>query len=301
MIKGRPPKNVAYQTKFGRMFHGKTEEILGTDFFHSLKGNVQLIFTSPPFPLVRKKRYGNLAGEQYVEWLTSFASQFRDLLKRNGSLVVELGNAWEAGQPSMSTLPIRALLALQEAGEFHLCQEIIWHNPARLPGPAQWVNVERIRLKDSHTRFWWFSKSPRPKANNRRVLQPYSQSMKALLKRKSYNAGRRPSQHDIGEASFLTNHGGSIAPSVITLANTRANDPYQQYCQDRKLTPHPARMPKELPEFFIKFLTDKSDLILDPFAGSNTTGYAAENLQRRWIGIEPNLEYIKGSRGRFKA
>ena len=58
-------------------------------------------------------------------------------------------------------------------------------------------------------------------------------------------------------------------------------------------------MPMELSSFFIKFLTKPGDLVLDPFAGSNTTGAAAEHLHRRWISVEPNKEYVAGSKGRF--
>jgi len=59
-------------------------------------------------------------------------------------------------------------------------------------------------------------------------------------------------------------------------------------------------MQPELAEFFIKFLTNSGDLVLDPFAGSNTTGASAEKLKRKWISIELNEKYVKGSRGRFE-
>src|SRR5208337_1244110 len=101
--------------------------------------------------------------------------------------------------------------------DLHLCQQIICHNPARLPGPAAWVNVKRVRLKDSFTHVWWMSRSPTPKADNRRVLTPYSSDMRKLLKTQRYNAGRRPSGHVISERGFLNDHGGAIAPHVIDL------------------------------------------------------------------------------------
>jgi len=197
-------------------------------------------------------------------------------------------------------LALRALLAFQEFAELKLCQQFICYNPARLPSPAQWVNVERVRVKDAFTHVWWMSPSTRPKANNRRVLQPYSQSMLDLLKAQKYNAGRRPSEHKIGETSFLKNNKGAIPSNVLTISNTRANDPYQKYCRRHRLPTHPARMQPELAEFFIKFLTNSGDLVLDPFAGSNTTGASAEKLKRKWISIELNEKYVKGSRGRFE-
>src|SRR6266581_7506419 len=174
MIRGRPPAIVAYQTRYGRMVRGKAEQILLGDDLKSLQGKVQLIFTSPPFPLNRKKKYGNLKGDKYVKWLADFAPQFRKLLKPNGSIVIELGNAWERGLPVMSTLALRALLRFLAKGNFYLCQQFVCYNPARLPSPAQWVNVKRIRVKDSYTHVWWMAPSEEPLADNRRVLRDYS-------------------------------------------------------------------------------------------------------------------------------
>jgi site-specific DNA-methyltransferase (cytosine-N4-specific) len=298
-FRGRPPLCVAYGTKMGRMLHGLSDQLLRTDVLQRYRGEVDLVFTSPPFPLNRKKRYGNLNGDSYVEWLSSYGTVLKEMLCPGGSIVMELGNAWEKGTPVMSTLPLRSLLKFQEDNELFLCQEFIWQNPAKLPSPAQWVNVERIRLKDSFTKIWWLSPTPKPKADNRRVLKEYSLAMKTLLTDGIYNAGKRPSQHNIGETSFLKDNGGAIPGSVLTYANTQANDNYQSYCRANGLEQHPARMPIQVAEFFIRLLTEPGDLVLDPFAGTNTTGAAAEALGRFWIGIEAEEKYILGSKGRF--
>lgn len=281
------------------MLNGKAEDILRQRGIATLRGKVQLIFTSPPFPLNTKKKYGNLQGDEYLKWFSGFGALFRKLLAPNGSIVIELGNSWEPGLPTMSTLGLKALLRFQEENRLHLCQEFICHNPARLPSPAQWVTIERIRLKDSYTRLWWLSPSERPKANNKNVLQPYSASMMQLLKTKKFNAGKRPSEHQISEESFAVDHGGSIPPNVLSISNTAASDPYQKFCRKHRIEFHPARMPSNLPEFFIKLLTDPNDIVLDPFGGSNTTGAAAEKLGRHWVATEPQKDYIRGSLGRF--
>lgn len=294
------PSNVAYATPWGRMLHGKSDEILGNGALTCFEGKVNLIFTSPPFPLNRKKRYGNETGESYIRWLCTFGPLFKKMLAPDGSIVIEMGNSWEPGMPVMSTLALRALLDFQTKNDLHLCQEFIWQNPAKLPTPVQWVNVERIRVKDSFTKLWWMSPCKKPKASNQRVLQEYSASMKELLKKRSYNAGKRPSQHAIGEKSFLKDNGGAIPSNVLTYANTLASDNYHKYCREHELQLHPARMPVELARFFIKFLTEPSDIVLDPFGGSNTTGAACEELERFWISIEASDEYVKGSRGRFE-
>jgi site-specific DNA-methyltransferase (cytosine-N4-specific) len=222
------------------------------------------------------------------------------LLTKNGSLVVEIGNAWNKGTPTMSTLPIETLIAVSKSADLKICQQLIWHNPGKLPGPATWVNVKRERITDSFTHIWWYSKSEHPKANNRNVLTPYKEAMKNLIKNKKYNHGNRPSGHKISKTGFLSDNGGSIARSTLIYANTGFDTNYREWCKQKKVPQHPARMPIELAEFFIKFLTDKNDLVLDPFGGSCTTGKAAEKLGRNWICVEQNKEYLIGARGRFR-
>src|ERR1700730_543598 len=265
----------AYKTGKGKMFHGRIEDALDSPEIEKVKGKVNLILTSPPFPLVRKKRYGNETGENYLSWLKSLAGRLADLLADDGSIVIEIGNAWEQGSPVMSTLPVEALLAFKKAAKLHLCQHAICHNPARLPSPAEWVNVRRIRLKDSFTHVWWMSRSKNPKADNRNVLHPYGKDMKKLLRTKHYNSGVRPSGHVISEKGFLTDHGGSISANVIELDSSHSPDAllkytgtswdknYRDYCARKKLVTHPARMQSSLSGSFIQFLTQKDDLVLE--------------------------------------
>lgn len=309
------PVYEAYKTRLGRIFVGKIEDAIEAPIVSSLAGKVNLIFTSPPFPLVTKKQYGNETGEAYLRWLERLAPRLANLLAENGSIVIEVGNAWVQGSPTMSTLSLEALLAFKKAAGLHLCQEIICYNPARLPSPAAWVTVNRIRLKDAYTHVWWMSRSERPKADNRRVLLPYSASMMKLLKTKRYNAGRRPSGHHISDSGFFTDHGGAIAPNVVELEGNDAKVPgsllkftgtawdanYREYCKSHALTPHPARMQTALAAFFVQLLTEPGDLVFDPFAGSNTTGAVAEELARRWVCVEANAEYVEGSWGRFSS
>lgn len=288
-----------FRTKLGRSYFGTCDEVIKSPAFKKLKGKVQLIFTSPPFPLNNKKKYGNLKGEEYLNWLSSFGPIFSELLTPTGSIVMEIGNAWEPGSPIQSILPYRSLLSFLEAGNLKLCQEITYYNPARLPSPAQWVTIERIRLKDATTKIWWMAKTERPKADNRKVLRPYSESMKNLLRRGTYNNGKRPSEHNISASGFLKNNDGAIAPNLIEVANTSNGTQYQSFCRDNQIMLHPARMPEKIPEFFINFLTSKGDIVLDPFAGSNTTGYAAEKLGRRWYSIEALPHYAASSIAHF--
>ena len=289
-----------WTTELGSTYCTSIEEFIQSKAANKLRGQVDLIFTSPPFPLVSPKAYGNRVGNDYLTWIVEVTKCLVPLLRSTGSLVMEIGNAWEKGRPTMSTLPLRTLLAIEESTDLLVCQQFIWENSAKLPGPATWVNRDRIRVKDSHTNIWWFSPTPFPKANNRRVLVPYSGAMKRLISSGKYNHGPRPSEHQISAKHFAKDNSGAIPGSTLIMSNTSVSASYRTWCQQNGLRMHPARMPSKIPEFFINFLTDPGDLVLDPFAGSNTTGAAAEHLGRRWLAIEREMEYVEGGIGRFE-
>lgn len=301
-----------FKTRLGKYYVDDSIKLLKGHLNKSLKNKVNLLLTSPPFPLNKKKDYGNLTGEVYKKWLIDLAPIFSELLAPNGSIVIELGNAWVSGSPVQSLLPMESLLGFvkNEKAGLRLCQEFICFNPSRLPSPAQWVTINRIRTVDSYTHVWWMAKTDFPKADNSRILKPYSKRMQQLLEKQSYNSGTRPSAHKISEQGFLKNNGGSIMqnflefdpinpggelrlPSnVLSFSNTSSNDYFSRACREHKIIPHSARMSPMLATLFIEFLTEESDLVLDPFAGSNTTGYCAEKLGRKWIGIEIDKKYL---------
>jgi len=283
-----------HETEYGKIFNG--------DSYHYIAGlkdnSVDLIMTSPPFGLVREKEYGNVPADEYINWFKPYANQFSRILKNTGSLVIDIGGAWNKGIPTRHLYHFKLMIMLCEEYKFHLAQDFYWWNPAKLPSPAEWVTVRRIRVKDSINKIWWLSKTEWPKASNRRVLQPYSDSMNDLLKR-GYNAGLRPSGHDIGD-KFGNDNGAAIPSNLLAIANTDSNGAYQRYCRDRGLKTHPARFPIELPEFFVRMLTDEGDLVLDPFAGSCVTGEVCERLKRRWLCAELREDYLQGALGRFQ-
>lgn len=278
--------------------HGSAYIADSIEFMKDIESNsVNLVLTSPPFALTRKKAYGNQDEEKYVEWFLSFAPEIFRILKDDGSFILDLGGAYLPGFPVRSIYMFDLVVRLVKETGFYLAQEFYHYNPSRLPAPAEWVNVRRIRVKDSVNVVYWLSKSQNPKADNRRVLNPYSDSMKSLLKN-GYKSKLRPSGHDISD-KFSRDNGGAIPPNLLTLANTDSNGQYQKLCREHGVKPHPARFPPEFPEFFIKFLTDENDVVYDPFGGSNTTGSVAEKLNRRWMASELSAEYLDGSKFRF--
>lgn len=288
--------NEVHKTLLGRILQGNSLEYL----HHEAKPeSVNLIMTSPPFGLVRKKTYGNEDAAEYCEWFRPFAEGFHRVLKSDGSLVIDIGGAWKSGTPTRSLYHFKLLVMLCEEYGFHLAQEHYWWNPAKLPSPAEWVNIRRVRVKDAINCVWWLSKTPFPKASNKRVLTPYSDSMKSLL-RNGYDAKLRPSGHDISN-KFSKDNGGAVPPNLLAIANTESNGVYQDYCRENGVDIHPARFPALLPEYFIRMLTDPGDIVLDPFGGSCVTGMVAETLKRKWTCVELSSEYIRGGMARFQS
>jgi predicted outer membrane repeat protein len=262
--------------------------------------SINLVITSPPFALLREKEYGNQNQQAYVDWLLPFAKLIFQKLCDDGSFVLDLGGAYNRGFPTRSLYNFRVLLILCDEVGFHLAEDFYWYNPSKLPSPIEWVNKRKIRAKDSVNTVWWFSKSEYPKADVSKVLVDYSERMKKLLDNpeKFYTPKERPSGHQISK-NFATDNGGAIPSNLLTIPNTDSNSPYLAYCKQLGVKAHPARFPSKLPEFFIRFLTEPDDTVLDIFAGSNTTGMVAEREGRNWIAIEQDKEYLAASSFRF--
>jgi len=296
-----------FDTKYGSALLGDSLQVLRA----MPEGSVSLVVTSPPYALHFKKEYGNASKQDYIAWFLPFARDILRVLRDDGSFVLNIGGSYNAGSPTRSIYHFKLLVALVEELHFHLAQECFWYNPAKMPAPAEWVTVRRVRVKDSVEYVWWLSKTPHPKANNRRVLNPYSKDMLRLNER-GVRETVRPSGHNITSKFTQVHAGGAIPANVVEalpaddspsnmlkFGNNSANDQYIVRCREAGIPAHPARFPAALPEFFIKLLTEEQDLVIDPFAGSNTTGASAERLHRRWLSIEAVESYWEASKFRF--
>ena len=298
-----------YSTENGIAFLGDSRRLLK----ELPDASVNLVFTSPPYALHFKKEYGNAHKRDYVRWFIPFAKEILRVLKDDGSFVLNIGGSYNEGTPTRSLYHFHLIIALVEQVGFHLAQECFWYNPAKMPMPAEWVTVRRIRIKDSVEYVWWFSKTPWPKASNLRVLKEYSPDM-IRLSRRGVRATVRPSGHVIRDSFDKVEAGGAIpgnvvedglldgfppAEAMLKFGNNAANDDYAKRTKELGLKMHPARFPAALPEFFIKLLTEERDIVVDPFAGSNTTGVVAESLGRQWIAMERVRGYLEASKVRF--
>lgn len=285
-----------YRTPLGAAYVGDSRELLKC----LPEESVDLVITSPPFALQRQKEYGNEDQTAYVDWLLGFCADIFHILRPTGSFVLDLGGAYEKGRPVRSLYNYRVLIRLCDEFGFRLAEEFFWFNPSKLPSPIEWVNKRKIRVKDSVNTVWWFSKTDNPKADVRAVLVPYSARMRKLLKdpERYYTPKKRPSGHDIS-GRFSDVNGGAIPSNLLEIPNTESSSRYLRYCTLAGAKGHPARFPEKLPAFFIAFLTEPGDTVLDFFAGSNTTGAAAEAAGRKWLAFECEAEYLSASVFRF--
>ena len=287
---------VVYRTMKGAQFAGDSRELLQ----NLPDQSVDLVISSPPFPLLRKKAYGNEDQAEYVDWLAEFALLAHPKLRETGSLVVDIGGAYKRGVPVRSLHQFRFLVKVVDEIGYHLAEEFYWYNPAKLPSPIEWVNKRKIRAKDSVNTVWWLAKTEWPKADVNHVRVPYSDRMRKLLKDpvRYYSASNRPSQHSISDR-FGKDNGGALPSNLLTIPNTDSNSYYIRTARQLGITSHPARFPEALPHFFIRMLTSEDDLVLDIFSGSNTTGAVAEREGRRWLAFEADRDYAALSILRF--
>lgn len=203
-----------FETDLGRMLWATAEAGAGVIDDSS----INLILTSPPYPLLKPKRYGNRQGENYLDWLCDLASEWKRMLVDNGSLVLNVGPVWDRNQPTQSLYEERLLLRLVDEIGFHLAQRCYYHSPSRIPS-SEWVTIRRVRVRNTLENIWWLSKSPNPKADNRRILLPYSDRMLKLIASGGETKRERPAGHGGTRNGFSRDNGGMIPSNLITTTN----------------------------------------------------------------------------------
>lgn len=277
---------LCYTTQNGNAYCGDSLKLIP----EILEDNsVDLLFTSPPFPLLVEKEYGNVNQERYIDFFMPYVESILPKIKDTGSIVLDFGNTWSKGIPAFNIYQFRILLKLVDDYGLYLACPMYWYNPSRLPLPAIFTAKRKLRPVDKIDNVWWLCKSPlETKSDMTQVLVPYSKSMKKFFRKHRNN---KSMSWQKGE--------GALPCNLLEIPNTNNRSQYHVACRKLKIKGQPSTMPPKLAEWFIKALTVEGDLILDIFAGSNTTGYVAETLNRRFITIEERLEYVAKSSFRF--
>jgi site-specific DNA-methyltransferase (cytosine-N4-specific) len=109
----------AYTTTHGAAYCGDSRELLA----ELPDTSVNLVITSPPFALQRKKEYGNKEQKEYVDWLAGFAAVVYDKLREDGSFVLDLGGAYRKGVPARSLYNFRVPIRFCDDIGFFLAED----------------------------------------------------------------------------------------------------------------------------------------------------------------------------------
>lgn len=293
-------KVLGFRTDLGVAIFGSSGDI-----FKSMDVPVTLILTSPPYPLARGRRYGNPDEKEIVNFITETLAPVIENLTEEGSLVLNVGqDCFMPGSPARSTYIERLVLALCDNFNLNLMERAVWNNPSKAPGPLQWASRTRQQLNSGYEPILWFSKNPhKVKSDNRRVLEPHSEKHLKLI---ADGGEKRVATYSDGAyrlrvGSFGNATAGKIPRNVITRGHRCAYGlQYQKAATALGLPIHGAGQPLSIADFFIRFLSEEGDLVLDPWGGRMMTGLAAEMLNRTWMCGEIALQYVRGGAELFR-
>ncbi len=255
----------------------KSNIILG-DCSEELKyledNSIDLIVTSPPYADARKKTYGGIHPNKYVEWFLPISEQLLRVLKPSGTFILNIKERVVNGE--RHTYVLELIMKMREQG-WLWTEEFIWHKKNSYPG--KWPN----RFRDSWERLLQFNKEKRFKMFQEAVMVPMgSWAETRLRKLNERDKIRDESRVNSGFGKNISNWLGremAYPTNVLHMATE---------CRNKN---HSATFPESLPEWFIKLFTEEGDWVLDPFAGSGTTLRVAQRMRRNSIGIEINEEY----------
>lgn len=254
-----------------------------------LKDNsIDLVVTSPPYAdtVSYGKSVETLPPEKYVDWFLPLFKEAKRFLKDTGSFVLNINDRATNGERSTYV--------------FELVHRI--------------VKETGLKLFD---RYIWFKKSALPMTGDKRLndrIEYIFHFVKDSKKFKTYTDRVRVPYKEISLKRFKSKvHGNDLVlPDGTTVLSQRGSSeahpkgakPITVFQFDTgsalRGLQHPAPFHPQLPQFFIKWLTDEGDIILDPFMGGGTTAVTALKLNRNYIGFEINPEYIKMTKDRIK-
>jgi site-specific DNA-methyltransferase (cytosine-N4-specific) len=284
-----------YSLDNGLALWGHAEDVAST----IEKGSIQLILTSPPYPVI-ERQYGRFTVPEWLAWMRDLTGMWKDLLAEDGTLAVNLMDVFVSGTPALSPYIERFTLSAIDTHGLHLAGRHFWHSPTKL-GNIHWAVKERVRPRNSIEHILLFSKSPHPNWDTRRL--PKLSYRESTIARRDEDARRarskRPSGYTIDPHAFALTENGPIPGNLIVAGGASGGDRYSKRCREAGIQAHPARYPEALPRQIIALTTEPGQICYDPMAGSNTTGKVALEMGRRFIASEVMLSYIESSAFRF--
>jgi len=244
---------------------------------------IDLIVTSPPYADSRKKTYGGIHPDHFVEWFLPKSAEFLRVLKTSGTFILNIKEKAVNGERHSYVIDL--ILAMRKQG-WLWTEEFIWHKKNCYPG--KWPN----RFRDAWERCIQFNKTKNFIMYQEEVMLPVGEWSKTRLRNLSETDQRRDnSKVESGFGKNVSNWLGreKVYPTNVLYLATE--------CSNRN---HSAAFPLELPKWFIRLFTKEDDLVLDPFVGSGTTALVAKELERNYIGIDTEQKHCEMAKEHLK-
>lgn len=297
-------------TKLGRINRGKSVLIYVTSdglalwahaedaASHIEQGSVQLVMTSPPYPVI-KRAYGRFTVSEWLDWMRNLMSIWKALISPDGTIAINVMDVFRQGTPTLDPYVERFTLAAIDEVGLNLAGRMMWHSPTKL-GNIQWTSKAKVYPKNTLEHVLLFSKADRPAWDITRMDRDGYAAGTIKQHRSERERGHttRPSGLKLNGEAFALGD-GPLPGNLIVSGGASGNDAYSRRAREAGEDRHPARFPAALPRTIIQLATDEGDTVYDPMAGSNTTGKVASELGRRWISSDPMLSYVRSSARRF--
>lgn len=299
----KAPPNVVmlgFSTDLGVALWGSCQDVFG-----SLTENIAVCLTSPPYALRKPRAYGNPSESEWVDWMCRALEPIVKRLLPGGSIALVLSNdLFEEGQPSRSLYRERFIIEMSRRFSMSLMDTVIWANNSKAPGPCQWASLKRMQLNTGYEPVLIFCNDPlKSFADNRRVLEPHTESHKRLVASGGEQRARVNSDgaYRVRLGAYATATPGRIPKNVLHMGHSCADQlRMRKQARAAGLPMHGATFPLALAMFLVRYLSRPGDLVVDPFGGTMTTAKACEVLGRLWLSCELMAEYVMSGRYRFE-
>lgn len=290
---------LGFSTKLGVAIIGYSQSV-----FAKINEPIHLILTSPPYPLANARKYGNVTEGEYIDWICATLEPVVKNLVDGGVMTLNISNdIFMPKSAARSLYRERLVIALYERLGLFKMDEIPWINLSKPPGPFQYASKRRVQLNVGWEAIYYFSNNPdKVITDNRRVLEPHTEKHLKLIQSGGVkqSAIKSDGAYRLKEGSYQNQTAGRIPKNVIFAGTACAgNRQYKRDAEAMGFQSHGAMMPLKVADFLIRLFTEENQLVAEPFGGSLTTGRAAETLKRRWICVDPVVDYVLGGATRF--
>ena len=266
----------------GKIINGDCIEVMKT----FPEGSIDLLVTSPPYNVnisydVHKD---DLPMDEYYEWTKDWLREALRVLKDDGRIAVNVPNELNVQERGGRILFVAEFwMMMKEVGfKFSGLVDLTENSPHRVRQTA-WGS-------------WMSASAPYVYNPKECIILAYKKSSKKLSKGVS---------QWLGAPTEVTTEDGKVKNKMVYRDEDKKEfmnlvfGRWEYFADTRSLTK--ATFSMDIPAKAIKILSYKNDIVLDPFMGSGTSAFAAELLDRRWVGIELSPDYTEIARKRVQA